>query len=199
MPRRKELVIEPELLPFIDKCPTLTDEEKQILDMVIREEPYPHEKLGISPSTFYRRLKKAYNKLKKCVSNEIPIEPKPKKQEQPQEEPKQEKKEKTSIRGRDPEKTAIQQSLKILAREVGEMSAEQMKEILRIGIIFYKTFKYIHEVLGIPWEILIKQLYDVYIEHRDEIEIPYLDLVEQELLNQIAKALEEIETEETQQ
>jgi len=194
LPRKPSL--DKAVLPFIDTCTNLTNDEKELLRLTVEGEQEPWEKLGIARSTYYYRLRKAYKKLQQCLAGEIPSEePREEKPSRKRKEEKKEESKEVKVRTRtDPDRTAVQQSLKVLASTVGKRSAEQMKEILEVGILFYDKFRYVKEILGIPWDMLVEILYKVYIEHRDEIEIPYLELFEKELLKRIAEAIEEIET-----
>lgn len=178
------MVRDKSLLPFIDSCSSLTEAEKQVLKLFLEGSEKPWSTLGIPRSTYYYRLRRAYRKLKQCLAGETGGDSGG---EQGR------RRSRGGGGSRDPDKAAVQQSLKEVASVVGKWSAEQMREVLEIGIAFYSKFRYIHEVLGIPWEQLIDILYTVFIEHSDEVEVPYLEILEHELMEAIARAIEEIE------
>lgn len=193
MARGRRKKIPADHVAIIQACNLLTDEEKQILTLIAEDVEKPYEKLGMSQSTFYKKLSSAWEKYRQCLETLSGTTPE---QEQGEEqEALEEKEEKPRTRSTKPEKAMERRALQVLTRLGVKKIDELIKTQLAIGQYTYEKFYYIQLFTGKPWEQIIDEAYEAYMEKHDLEADMLTSLLDDLLLDRIAEELEELEEE----
>jgi len=208
MARRKFIEFPENVVEYLDKCPLLTDEEREIILNYVYGDPKEYmEQHDITRSGYYKKLKRARQKLMECIASMgvqgVEEVKKASGQSEPVAEEEKGRKKDTLPKTRsDPEKTAISASLKVVGAEAAREATEIVREEIIVGRLFLQKFRLLKEVLGYrDWESFIDDVYRAFMEYGMELEplekmiVSRLveEAMDEELLDRLAKEIEEIE------
>jgi len=203
---RKQLELPRNADVLIANCPLLTEEEKEILYNYLygNIKDYIGEH-NISRSTYYKKLRKAYSKLKECVGERAEEAGGEKSGETTGPSEGEEEEKTTRVKSRsDPERQAITQSLKVVGAEAGKKAVEITREEILVGRLFLEKFRIVKEMLGYrDWETFINDVYNAFMESDYYVRAVEQDIIksiieeatretDRELLKKMAEAIEEI-------
>lgn len=192
MARGRRKKIPADHVAIIQACSLLTDEEKQILVMIAEDVEKPYEKLGMSQSTFYKKLSTAWDKYRQCLET-LSGTTQGEQDQGEEQETLGEKEEKPKTRSTKPEKAMERRALQVLTRLGVKKIDELIKTQLAIGQYTYEKFYYIQLFTGKPWEQIIDEAYEAYMEKHDLEADLLTSLLDNLLLDRIAEQLEELE------
>jgi len=194
MARGRRRRIPSDHIGIIQACNLLTDEEKQMLTLIAEDVEKPYEQLGMSQSTFYKKLSTAWEKYQRCLETLSGQQA----QEQP-EEPVTETEKEPRTRSSKPEKAMERRALQVLARLGVRKIDELIKTQLAIGQYVYEKFYYIQLFTGKPWEQIIDEAYEAYMEKHDLEADLLTSLLDELLLDRIAEEIENIKADEQEE